>query len=182
MEILAISGSLRRGSYNTALLRELQSCLPASVNFTLASIADIPLYNFDDEQEKGLPEAVVALKLQIKNCDGLIISTPEYNHGIPGVLKNAIDWCTRPNGDGPKLFGGRKVGIIGASGGRLGSAFAQTAWLPVLRYLNTHNYFGKQLFVGSAYQSFDSEGTVTDDDLRQHIKSYAEGFCAFLKS
>lgn len=178
--ILAISGSLRSGSFNTALLKAAQSAAPENCEIEIASIKQIPLYNYDDEEAKGLPAPVKTLKDKIIAADGLLISTPEYNHGIPGVLKNALDWLTRPPEDVPKVFGEKKVGLIGASPSFLGTAFSQTAWLPIFRYLKIHPYFGGQLFVASANKAFDETGKLKDDSVKKRLKEYITGFCQFL--
>lgn len=179
--IISISGSTRKGSYNTALLNAAKSNLPDGFSMEICGIKDIPLYNFDEEVRDGLPLAVKALKAKIIASDALLISTPEYNHGIPGVMKNALDWLTRPPEDAKKVFCQRKVGLIGASPSRLGTAFSQTAWLPILRYLNTHTYFGSQLFIASAHTVFDESGNLADDNAKKALQSYVKGFCEFMR-
>jgi chromate reductase, NAD(P)H dehydrogenase (quinone) len=182
VKIIGISGSLRKGSYNTALLRAAKAYLPSNFELELASIAEIPLYNADDEDQNGLPEAVTQLKNKISASDALLIATPEYNHGIPGVLKNAIDWLTRPPSDVPMIFGNRKLGLVGASPSRLGTAFSQTAWLPIFRYLNVHPFFGKQLFVATANQHFNEKNELVNDDTKKALRIFIEGFCDFIKN
>jgi len=182
IKIVAISGSLRAGSFNTALLKAAKRCVPADAKMAIASIADIPLYNNDDEILNGIPASVASLKAQIAAADGLLISTPEYNHGIPGVLKNALDWLTRPTEDVQRIFSDRKVGLIGASPSRLGTAFAQTAWLPILRYLNTRTYFGSQLFISSAHTAFNEAGELADTDVKKLLQAYIDGFFEFIKN
>src|SRR4051812_25676322 len=118
--IVGLSGSLRRGSYNSALLRAAAEVAPASVSVELGSIAGIPLYDGDVEGTQGIPAVVAALKNRIAAAPGLLLVTPEYNNSIPGVFKNAIDWLSRPPADIPRVFGNRRVGIIGASPGRFG--------------------------------------------------------------
>ena len=145
IRIIGISGSLRRNSYNTNLLRTAQQLLAADAELTLASIADIPLYNADHEAQLGVPAPVAALKDTIAGADALLISTPEYNNSIPGVAKNAIDWLSRPAADIPRVFGGLPVAIMGASTGRFGTVLAQNAWLPVVRTL------GARLWTGCAF-------------------------------
>src|SRR5689334_22371781 len=146
--VIALSGSLRKGSYNSALLRLAASMAPADCQIEIASIREIPLYDGDVDAQ-GQPPAVVALKEKIAAADGLLLATPEYNHSLPGVLKNAIDWLSRPAKDIPRVFGGHVVGLIGA-GGLSATRFAQTAWLPVFRVLHLVPYFGKQVFVPMA--------------------------------
>ena len=132
MKILGISGSLRKGSYNTALLRAAAGLMPDGAQLEIGSIAGIPLYDGDLEAAQGIPPAVQALKSRIQENQGLLLVTPEYNNSIPGVFKNAIDWLSRPPADIAKVFGERPVGVIGASPGGFGTILAQSAWLPVL--------------------------------------------------
>src|SRR5690606_25237849 len=109
IKILGISGSLRAQSYNTALLRTARTIAGPDAEVDVATLHGIPLYDGDLERDEGLPSAVVDLKGRILASDGLLLVTPEYNHGIPGVFKNAIDWLSRPPGDVPKVFGKRAV-------------------------------------------------------------------------
>jgi len=133
--ILGISGSLRAGSYNTALLRAAQPLAEPSMQLEIVTLRGIPLYDADVETRDGLPEAVSALKERIVASDGVLLATPEYNNGIPGVFKNAIDWLSRPPADSPQVFGDRPFALIGASPGGFGTILAQSGWLPVLRTL-----------------------------------------------
>src|SRR4029077_1026254 len=119
-EILGISGSLRRGSYNTALLRAATRLMPADSTLEVASIRGIPLYDGDVEAQ-GIPASVSQLKEAVVAADGVLLVTPEYNNGIPGVFKNTIDWLSRPNTDARRVFGGRRIAIIGASPGPFGT-------------------------------------------------------------
>lgn len=119
--LLGISGSLRKGSFNTALLRAAVDLMPAGSTLELATLHEIPLYNGDLETREGIPDAVQTLKQRIKACDGVLLATPEYNNGIPGVLKNAIDWLSRPADGIPEVFGGRAFAVIGASPGGFGT-------------------------------------------------------------
>jgi NAD(P)H-dependent FMN reductase len=141
--ILGIAGSLRRGSYNAALLRALRELAPGSVSFEEASIRGIPIYDGDVEAESGLPEPVRALKERIASVDGLVLVTPEYNNSIPGPFKNAIDWLSRPPADIRRVFGGRAVALCGATLGGGGTNLAQVAWLPVLRVLGVRPWLGR---------------------------------------
>ena len=141
--ILGISGSLRRGSYNAALLRAAAELAPAGVRIEMASIRGIPLYDGDVETESGIPSAVRALKERIASADGVLLVTPEYNNSIPGPFKNAIDWLSRPPADIPRVFGDRPVALMGATIGQGGTGLSQAAWLPVLRVLGTRPWFGR---------------------------------------
>src|SRR5688500_14872867 len=131
--IVGIAGSVRRGSYNAALLRAAVELAPAGTAIEIASIAAIPLYNGDLEAERGVPAEVAALKDRIAAADGLLLVTPEYNNSIPGVFKNAIDWLSRPPKDIARVFGDKPVALIGASTSAGGTRLAQVAWGPVLR-------------------------------------------------
>jgi NAD(P)H-dependent FMN reductase len=138
------------------------------------------LYDGDAETRSGLPEAVTALKERIAPAAALLIASPEYNNGIPGPLKNAIDWLSRPVSDIPRIFGGRIVGVIGASPGRFGTLSAQQAWLPVFRTLGVVPYFGRLLTVSAANTVFGQDGSVVDAGTQQRLRSYLEGFGAFV--
>src|SRR5882672_10101602 len=133
LHVLAISGSLRRGSYNTALLRAAEKLVPAGMTLQLQFLHDVPLFNADVEAQ-GFPPGVAVLREAIRSADGVLISTPEYNHGVPGVLKNAVDWVSRGK-DQP--FKDKPVTLISASNGRFGGARSQIAWMPTLAVLGT---------------------------------------------
>ena len=178
--IIGIAGSLRKASFNAALLRNSAELAPAGCALEVASIKDIPLYDGDLETEKGIPASVAALKDLVAGADGLLLVTPEYNHSIPGIFKNAIDWMTRPATDIARVFGNRPVGLIGATPGGMGTTFSQTAWLPVLRTLGTRPFFGKTLYVSGAAKVFDADGKLVDKDLRERLRLYMEQFAAFV--
>jgi NAD(P)H-dependent FMN reductase len=178
--IVAVAGSLRKGSFNGALLRAAAELAPAEARVEIASIAEIPLYNGDLESERGIPDAVKSLKDRIARADGLLLATPEYNNSMPGVFKNAIDWLTRPPQDIPRVFGDKPVAILGASPGMGGTRLAQSAWLPVLRTLGTRLWTGKQLYVAGASRVFDAEGRLVDEKVRQHLAEFVQGFAAFV--
>ena len=177
--ILGISGSLRAGSYNTALLRAAQALAGDGVQFDAATLHGIPLYDGDVEQRDGLPETVTALKERVVASDGVLLCTPEYNNGIPGVFKNAIDWLSRPADDIPRVFGGRAFAVIGASPGGFGTILSQAAWLPVLRTLGTRQWAGGRLMVSKAGSVFDAQGTLTDEATRKRLAEFVRGFAKF---
>lgn len=177
--LLGISGSLRAGSYNTALLRAAAQHLPAGVTLEVATLHGIPLYDGDLEAEHGIPEAVTTLKTKIQNCDGLLLATPEYNGGVPGVFKNAIDWLSRPPSETGKVFEGRAVSILGATPGGFGTALAQNHWLPVLRALGMHPWFGGRLMVARASSVFDASGQIVDEKLQAQLSDFVQGFATF---
>jgi len=176
--IIGIAGSLRRGSFNAALLRAAQEFVPAGARLDIESIADIPLYNYDMEVN-GIPEPVARLKDNIAAANGLLIATPEYNNSIPGVAKNAIDWLTRPPADIPRVFRAKPVAVMGASPGRFGTVMSQNAWLPVLRTLGTRPWFGGRLLVSQAGQMFDADGRLTNEMVRGLLRDFVGGFFEF---
>jgi chromate reductase, NAD(P)H dehydrogenase (quinone) len=178
--IVGISGSLRRGSYNAALLRAAAEVVPEGVKVAIAPIHGIPLYNADVEAETGPPDAVVDIKNQIAAADGLLLVTPEYNNGIPGVFKNAIDWLSRPVDDVERVFGGRAVALMGATPGRGGTRLAQAAWLPVLRALGTRLWTGEVLYVTRAGKAFDEAGKLVDERVKGELAAFMAGFAAFV--
>jgi NAD(P)H-dependent FMN reductase len=178
--IVGISGSLRRGSFNGALLRAAVACAPPELQIEVASIRDVPLYDGDVEAEAGVPVAVAALKDRIAAADGLLLVTPEYNNSLPGVFKNAIDWLSRPSTDIPRVFGLKPIGLVGATPGPGGTRLSQTAWLPVLRVLGTQPYFAKQLFVAGAGQVFDPNGALVDQKIERLLREYLAGFAEFV--
>ena len=178
--IIGISGSLRKGSFNTALLRAAAEVAPQGCTLDMATVKGIPLYNADVEETEGIPGVVAELKDRIAGSDGLLMVTPEYNNSIPGVFKNAIDWLSRPPEDIPKVFGNRPVALIGATPGLFGTVFSQTAWLPVLRYFDRRLWLGKQLYVGSAMDVFDESGRLVDEKMRTRLTAYMAGFAAFV--
>lgn len=178
--IVGVSGSLRAGSLNGALLRASAKEMPAGATLVAGTIKGIPLYDADVEAAQGLPEAVVRLKEQIVAADGLLLVTPEYNNSIPGVFKNAIDWLSRPSSDIARVFGGRPVAVIGASPGGFGTLLAQTAWLPVLKTLGTQPWFGGRLQVSRAGEAFDATGALTDGRVREQLRAFLAAFSAFV--
>ena len=174
--LLGLSGSLRKASFNTALLRAAAGLMPAGSSLEVATLHGIPLYDGDVEARDGIPAAVQALKERIVACDGLVLATPEYNNGMPGVLKNSIDWLSRPASDIARVFGGRPVAIVGASPGGFGTILAQNGWLPVLRTLGTRPWFAGRLMVSRAGQAFDDSGDMVDAKLRSQLQQFMQGF------
>jgi chromate reductase len=181
IRILGISGSLRSRSFNTALLRTAQTHVDGDVQLDIATLAGIPLYDGDLEQREGIPSAVAKLKDRVVANDGLLLATPEYNNGIPGVFKNAIDWLSRPASDIPHVFGNRPVAVIGASPGGFGTILSQNAWLPVLRTLGTRQWFGGRLMVSKAGQVFDADGKLQDEEVRKRLANFLQGFAKFVR-
>jgi chromate reductase, NAD(P)H dehydrogenase (quinone) len=178
--IIGVAGSLRKGSYNAALLRAAAELAPKGMQVEIRSIAGIPLYDGDLENERGIPGTVTALKDQIAGADGLLITTPEYNNSMPGVLKNAIDWLTRPAKDIGRVFGNRPVAIMGATPGGGGTRLAQASWLPVLRTLGTRTFNGNTLYVAKAGEVFDAEGKLLDAKIEKILTAFMGGFAEFI--
>jgi len=177
--ILGLSGSLRRHSFNSGLLRAAAQAMPAGVVLDIGSIAEIPLYDGDVEAA-GIPAAVAALKERVAQADALLLVSPEYNNGIPGVLKNAIDWASRPAVDIARVFGGKPVALIGATPGGFGTVLAQTAWLPVLRQLMLNYWSGSRLLVSHAGEVF-RDGALEDAEVRERLRLFLAGFVEFAR-
>ncbi len=177
--ILGIPGSLRIDSFNLRLLKAAQAMTPAHCRVEIETLAGIPLYNGDIELAEGIPQQVERLKDRIAATDALLIASPEYNNSLPGVLKNAVDWLSRPPQDQARVFRGRPVAIIGATPGGMGTALSQTAWLPVLRALGTKPWFGRSLYVSGAHQVFDQYGIIQDDALSDRLRDFIAGFAAY---
>jgi chromate reductase, NAD(P)H dehydrogenase (quinone) len=177
--LIGFSGSLRAASYNAALLRAAVTLMPPGAVLETGTIRGIPLYDGDVEANEGIPPAVALLKQQILASDALLIVTPEYNNSLPGVLKNAVDWLTRPSSDIAPLFGGRPVALIGASPGGFGTILSQEAWLPVLKTLGCRPWFGDRLLVSRAGSVFDAEGNLTDAKVRAQLQHFLLGFTEF---
>ena len=180
--IVGISGSLRVGSLNAALLRAAATLMPPGSSLDIASIQGIPLYDGDLEERDGIPAAVTSLKDRIAAADGLLLVTPEYNNGMPGVFKNAVDWLTRPPADSARVFANRPVSVIGASPGGFGTILAQDAWLAVLRTLRTRPWFDDRLLVSRAGAVFNESGELVDPKVRAQLQQFMLGFVEFVRS
>ena len=166
LRVLGISGSLRRGSFNTAALRAAQELAPEGMTIEIADISEIPPYNDDVRQEQGYPPAVERLRARIAAADALLFVTPEYNYSVPGVLKNAIDWASRPPN---QPFDGKPVAIMGASPSLLGTARAQYHLRQILVFLNAFPINKPEVFITQAAQKFDENGKLTDQTARDLI-------------
>lgn len=180
--IIGLCGSLRRASFNLALLKAAAAAAPPGSSIEVASIHEIPLYDGDLEASEGIPTAVQELKEKIAAADGLLIATPEYNNSIPGVVKNAIDWLSRPGSDIPRVFRGRPVALMGATPGQGGTLLAQAAWLAVLRTLGMRPWFEGRLQISGAGKVFDGEGRVIDPATLDRIRTFVAGFAAFAEA
>jgi len=177
--ILGISGSLRAGSFNTALLHAAQQVAGDDVTLEAATLHGIPLYDGDVEARDGEPAAVTALKQRILASDGVLLVTPEYNNGIPGVFKNAIDWLSRGTPGIPAVFGDRPFALIGASPGGFGTILSQNHWLPVLKTLGVRLWAGDRLMVSRAGSVFDADGALVDARVREQLAGFVQGFASF---
>jgi len=165
IRILGIAGSLRAQSYNLAALRAAQKLVPAGVTLELFPLGGIPPYNQDEERKP--PQRVVDLKTRIRNADGILLATPEYNYSIPGVLKNAIDWASRPYGD--SAWAGKPAAIMGASIGAIGTARAQYHLRQTFVFLNMFPINQPEVMIGNAAERFDSAGNLKDETTKKLI-------------
>lgn len=174
-KIVALVGSLRQGSLNRALLREAAAYAPDGLHIELLEIGEVPLYN-GDVQSQGFPEAVTRLGDAIRQADGILLVTPEYNYSVSGVLKNAIDWLSRlPE----QPFSEKPLAIMGASMGNLGTARAQYHLRQILVFLNSHVMNRPEIMVPAAHSKFDAEGKLTDDSTRDHLVKFLAAFQTF---
>lgn len=175
MRLVGISGSLRAGSFNTALLQASQQMLvDEGVALEIADIGELPLYN----QDLGEVAAVVRLNDLVREADGAVIATPEYNYGIPGPLKNAIDWCSRPSYDSP--FRGKPVGLMGATGSLVGTARAQAHLKTVLLGMLAHPFPSREVLVSRASQRFE-DGLLVDAPTEHALRTYLVGYLDFVR-
>jgi chromate reductase len=175
IRILGIPGSLRKASYNKAALRAAQELLPDGVTLGILDLDGIPPFNEDDE--RVLPARVVELKARIRETDAILIATPEYNYSVPGVLKNAIDWASRPYGD--NAWDGKPVAIMGASPGSLGTARAQYHLRQTFVFLNMYPLNRPEVMISNAAQRFDAQGHLADGGLRTRIRQLLEALAAW---
>ena len=166
MKILGIAGSLRKGSYNRGLLRAARELMPEGVELVEFDIRDVPFYDGDVETA-GDPEPVVALKDAIREADALLIATPEYNRGVPGGLKNAVDWASRPPLG--STLAGNHVALMGATTGRGGTALAQQQLREALEFPRAVVLDEPQVLVPEAYLHFDDHGKLVDEGIRAEL-------------
>lgn len=170
VKIIGICGSLRKGSYNLAALKAAQELSPAAAQIEIFDLAGIPVYNQDDEGNP--PPRVAELKAKVRGANAVLIATPEYNYSIPGPLKNAIDWASRPYGQ--SCWNGKPVAIMGASPGTLGTARAQYHLRQCFVFLNMYALNGPEVMISAAQQRFDSAGKLTDETSRKLIRQLVE--------
>ena len=177
LKILGIPGSLRKASLNLGLLRAARELAPEGTSVEIFALEGIPPFNQDDESR--LPARIVELKTKVREADALIFATPEYNYSVPGVLKNAIDWGSRPYGD--NVWTGKPVAIMGASPGSLGTARAQYHLRQTLVCLDMHPLNKPEVLIGQAAAKFDAAGNLTDEDTRKHIRKLLDALAAWTR-
>ncbi len=177
LTVAAIAGSLRKASYNRSLLRAAQELAPERLRIEIHDLLDIPLYNEDVEKE-GVPPAVDALRQAIRAADGLLIATPEYNHGVPGVLKNTFDWLSRP----PRgsALGGKPTALFGASPGMTGTARSQSQLRLSMVFTNSPAMLQPEVLVAKAHEKFDAEGRLTDEKTREFLGKFLQSFVEWI--
>jgi chromate reductase len=172
-QVVAVAGSLRQGSYNQALLRAAQQLAPVAMRIRIHDLSGIPLFS-EDIERAGIPPAVASLREAVADADGFLVATPEYNHGVPGVMKNAFDWLSRP--PGKSVLNGKPSAIMGASPGILGTARAQSQLRQSFVFTNTPVLPQPEVLVGRAHEKFDSDGRLTDDTTRKFLGLFLEEF------
>ncbi len=176
MKILALSGSLRKDSYNTALIRAAKELAPKDMEITFFDIAPLPLYNQDLDEE--YPASAQAMKDAITASDALIIATPEFNRSISGALKNALDCGSRPWGK--NSFAGKPVLVMGASSGTIGTAVAQQHLKQILLFLDMKVMGQPEFYLGSAPQKFDEKGVLTDEETKKYLSDTLIAFKRYI--
>ena len=177
LSILGISGSLRRESFNTRLLQAATALMPADATLTVRTLHGVPLYDGDLEAQ-GMPDGVRELREAIRAADGLLLSTPEYNNGVPGVLKNAIDWASR-GADQPLAH--KPLALLSASPGGMGGVRAQLAWLPTLATLRTRHMHEREFFLSSASRAFAADGSLADEKTAEQLRAFLTAFATWTR-
>ena len=175
--ILGIAGSLRRGSYNRAALRAAQQLVPDDAKLEIFELDGIP--GFNEDEEKNPPAKVIELKGRVRAADAILFVTPEYNYSIPGVLKNAIDWASRPYGD--SAWSGKPVAVMGASIGILGTARAQYHLRQSFVFLNMYPINQPEVMIGNAGERFDKEGNLTDEKSKELIRQLLQNLVTWTR-
>lgn len=177
LSILGIVGSLRKRSYNLSAMLAAKELTPSGVAINIFDLHDIPGFSEDDEQNP--PKAVIELKKQIRAADAILFATPEYNYSVPGVLKNAIDWASRPYGD--SAWAGKPGAIMGASVGTLGTARAQYHLRQICVNLDISLLNRPEVMISGAAQKFDSHGRLQDEPTKKHIQGLVEALVEWTK-
>ena len=166
LTMIGFSGSLRAGSYNTAALRAAQQLAPDGVEISIHDISNFPPFNQDEDAQP--PQIGTDLKAAVRAADAVIFSSPEYNYSVPGVLKNAIDWASRPYGD--SAWDGKPALIMGASPGAIGTARMQYHLRQTMVFLNMHPLNKPEIMISNCASKFDAAGVLTDEKTREHIR------------
>ena len=177
VHILGIAGSLRRASYNRAALRAARDLVPDNAKLDIFELDGIPCFNQDDELQP--PARVIELKTRVRAADAILFVTAEYNYSIPGVLKNAIDWASRPYGD--SAWTGKPVAVMGASIGMFGTARAQYHLRQVFVFLNMHPLNQPEVMIAKAAERFDANGNLTDEKTRDLIRQLLQALFAWTR-
>jgi chromate reductase len=178
LRVVGIAGSLRRASYNRALLCAAQQLTPLSLHIAIETLDDVPLFNADLDNG-ATPESVIRLRRAVHEADALLLATPEYNHGVPGVLKNAIDWLSQPLGQ--CVLDGKPTALMGASTGWSGTARGQSQLRQSFVLTNTPSMLRPEVLVGRAQNKFDPSGRLTDEPTRQFLRGFLEQFAAWIE-
>jgi chromate reductase len=177
LTILGIAGSLRKKSYNRAALRAAQQLAPEDTKLEIFELDGIPMFNQDEEQNP--PDMVKQLKARIRAADAILLVSAEYNYSIPGVLKNAIDWASRPYGD--SAWKGKPVAVMGASVGAQGTSRAQYHLRQVFVFLDMLPLNSPEVMIGNASQKFDEAGNLIDEDTKKHIRALLESLVSWTR-
>jgi chromate reductase len=175
--VVGFAGSLRRGSYNRALLRAAIELAPPQLHIETRELDAVPLYNADVEAA-GVPPSVEELRAAVRQADALLIATPEYNHGVPGVLKNAIDWLSRP--PSASALNGKVAAIMGASPGMTGTARSQSQLRQAFVFTNTYALLQPEVLVARAHEKFDAGGRLVDQATRDFLGTFLQQFAEFI--
>jgi chromate reductase len=178
VRVLGVAGSLRQASFNRALLRAAQSLAPAGMTLDAFDLKAVPLYDGDVEAA-GDPPGVAAFKAAIHAADAVLFVTPEYNHGVPGVMKNAVDWASRPPRDA--ALNRKPVGIIGASPGQTGSARGQSQLRQAFEFTNSYCMPQPEILVFRAHEKFDDDGRLIDETTVKYLAAYLEAFAVWIE-
>ena len=173
VNVVGFAGSLRRASYNRALLRAATELAPPALHIVIHELDGIPLYNGDIEAA-GVPQSVVQLRDAVQKADGLLIATPEYNYGVPGVLKNTIDWLSRPPRD--SALNGKVAALMGASPGFVGTARGQLQLRQAFVFTNTYALLQPEVLVGRAHEKFDADGRLVHQATRDVLATLLQRF------
>lgn len=173
--LLGISGSLRKSSLNRALLDAVREALPPGAHMTIVADLDFPIFNSDLDD----PPGIVQLKAAIAGADGVVFSVPEYNYSIPGGLKNALDWVSRPPDSSPMR--GKPIGLVGAASGMSGTIRAQTHMRQMLLYSDSPCLSQPEVLIPRAHERFDAEGRLTDPSTRLLLEKFGTAIVAFVE-